>query len=167
MDILLEKRKKLRRDTQVESEKDREKQILDIEEEIRNITNWNDKERIWKKFTEVANSDNSASTLAMWKWKKELFPKIRPSPPMGVKDRKGKVKTESNTIKLEYEKEYKHRLRARPLIAELENIENIQNQLFQKRLNSASMVKIPPWTMVELDKVLNSLKSGKSRDPSG
>ena len=46
-------------------------------------------------------------------------------------------------------------------------IEIIQEKLFQKRLGSASKITTPPWTMGELDKVLSSLKTGKSCDPSG
>ena len=60
-----------------------------------------------------------------------------------------------------------HRLRDRPIIPELSDIMNIQKQLFWKRLESASRRSSPPWTMVELEKVLSSLKEGKSRDPSG
>ena len=141
---LLEKRKKLRRETQKETDTDSEEKILEIEEEIGNITNWKDADNVWRRFEEVANSENAASTQAMWRWKKQIFPKIRPSPPMGVKDRQGRVKTKTNEIKAEYEREYSHRLRACPLLPELVDIENMQNQLFQKRLISASRMKTPP-----------------------
>ena len=60
---------------------------------------------------------------------------------MGVKYRQGRVKTKTNEIKAEYEREYS---RACPLLPELVDIENMQNQLFQKRLISASRMKTPP-----------------------
>ena len=77
--ILLEQRKKLRRMNQPETDTDYQQQILNIEEEISNITNWNKAEDIWEKFEQVADSDNSASTQAMWKWKKNCSPKLDPS----------------------------------------------------------------------------------------
>ena len=167
MDTLLDQRKKIRRLSQSETNIDYQQQIIDIEEEISNITNWKEADDIWRKFEKVADSDSSNSTQAMWKWKKTLFPKIRPSPPLGIKDRKGNVKTSRTDIEDIYEKEYLHRLRDRPIIPELSEIMNIQKQLFWKRLESASRRSLPPWTMVELEKVLSSLKQGKSRDPSG
>ena len=163
VDVLLEKRKKLRRET----EEDNSKAILKIEEEIGRISNWKDAKEVWKKFQDVADSDNSSSTQAMWKWKKKLFPKVKPSPPMGIKDIKGEVKIKGQDIQDIYQKEYKHRLRPRPILPEIQDLEALQDQLFKVRLESASKIISPPWKISELDKVLSSLKSGKSRDPSG
>ena len=115
---------------QSETDVDYQEQILNIEEEISNITNWKNADDIWKKFKQVADLDNSASTQAMWRWKKTLFPKIRPSPPMGIKDKKGNVKTARQTIEDIYDLEYSHRLRKRPLIPEMYDIGNIQKELF-------------------------------------
>ena len=164
---LLEMRKKLRRNTQEETVRDNQERIKQIESEIQKLTNWKDRESIWQKFQQVADSDNSTSTQAMWKWKKQLFPKIKQCPPMGVKNKKGEVETKSAQVKEIYKEEYKHRLRARPLIPELLDIEEVQNKLFQIRLKVTRNVTTPPWTMKELNKVLSSLKSGKARDPSG
>jgi hypothetical protein len=164
--MLFDQRKKLRRITKDEGT-DYQKEILEIEDKISRITNWRKADKIWSKLQEVAESDNSDSIQAMWKWKKQLFPKIRPSPPMGVKDNTGNVRTSGSEITDIYEREFQHRLRARPYIPELQDIEIIQSQLFEKRLHSASQITSPPWTMAELDIVLSSLKSGKSRDPSG
>ena len=167
VEILLEQRKKLRRESQKDTNHDYQQDISRLEEEIRRITSWEDATHMWDMFQQVADSDNPTSTQAMWKWKKKLFPKIKHSSPMGVKDKKGDVKTKSSDIKRVFEEEYKHRLRARPILPEIQDIEMIQDQLFQKRLESASKITTPPWTMVELEKVLSSLKSGKARDPSG
>ena len=160
------KRKKLR-SSQGETNDDIQQSINQIEEEISNITNWNDADFIWKRFQQVADSDNSASTQAMWKWKKKLFPKIKPNPPMGIKNLQGQVKTNPDDIKYIDEKEYCHWLRPRPLLPDLQDIDILQDQLFQKRLKIASEIKSAPWTERELDKVLASLKQEKSRYPSG
>ena len=87
---------------------------------------------------------------------------------MGVRDKNGQVKTNSHDIKKTiYESEYKHRLRDRPLLPELQDTDEIQNQLFKMRLQAASRVTTDPWTLTELDRVLSSLKTCKARDPSG
>ena len=65
----------------------------------------------------------------MWKWKKKMFPKIRPTPPMSVNDRKGKVKTGKKDIKDIYEQEFNHRLRNRPILPELKDIQVKQDLL--------------------------------------
>ena len=83
VDQLLKQRKKLRRLLQNETDNDYQQQILHIEEEVSKITRWQDAQYIWEKFEKVADSDNTSSTQAMWKWKKQLFPKVRPSPPNG------------------------------------------------------------------------------------
>ena len=136
VDSLLEKRKKLRRLSQNETDTDYHQQILDIEKEIGNITSWQDAKYIWDRFQKVADSDNTASTQAMWKWKKELFPKVKLTPPMGVKNKKGKIITGGQKIKDIYLAEYKHRLRPRPIHSDMKNIEKIQNQLFEKTIKS-------------------------------
>ena len=146
---------------------DYQQKIPQVEEEISRITCWRDADNIWAKFQQVADSDSSSSTQAMWKWKKELFPKIKPSPPMGMKNIEGEVKTKWHDMQDIYQREYRHRMRARPLLPEMQDIESIQDQLFNKRLESARRITTPPWTSRELDKVLSMLKSGKARDPSG
>ena len=65
----------------MEIEVDCEREILQIEGEISEITIWKDADVIWKRFPDVAHSYNSASTKAMLKWKKSLFPKINRQPP--------------------------------------------------------------------------------------
>ena len=54
---LLEKRKKLRRETQIETNQDYQQEILRVEEEIRRITSWKDAHHIWDMFQQVADSD--------------------------------------------------------------------------------------------------------------
>ena len=40
------------------------------------------------------------------KWKKKLFLKVKPSPPMGVKNIQGEVKIKGQDVKNIYQKEY-------------------------------------------------------------
>ena len=62
---------------------------------------------------------------------------------------------------------YQNRLRNRPMRSNLENIRNEKEELCTRRLETASKNITPPWTMEQLDDVLNYLKKDKSRDPFG
>ena len=49
----------------------------------------------------------------------------------------------------------------------LENIRNEKEELCTRRLEKARKNTTPPWTMEQLEDVLNYLKKNKSRDPFG
>ena len=59
---------------------------------------------------------------------------------------------------------FQHRMRKRGVKDEIREIEKNNNELFEKRLNETKKVKSPPFNMIELNKVLKSLKTGKSKD---
>ena len=46
-------------------------------------------------------------------------------------------------------------------------LEDLQEELFKLRIELAKKKKTLPWKMKDLEKALNSLKSGKCRDPEG
>ena len=56
-------------------------------------------------------------------------------------------------------------MRKRPVKEEVKHINDLNEQLFKKRLEVAKNTKSPPFDMSELDRVLKSLKTGKSKDP--
>ena len=60
---------------------------------------------------------------------------------------------------------FKHRLRKRAIRDEVKEIDNINLNLFKNRLQRANLNKSEPFKMKELEKVLKSLKCGKSTDP--
>ena len=62
---------------------------------------------------------------------------------------------------------YKHRLRPRPISEDLGNLKTLKENLFKKRLKLSKMRKSSKWDMKDLRKVLERLKSNKSRDPTG
>ena len=68
---------------------------------------------------------------------------------------------EKGTVILEH---FEHRMRKRELKDEVKEIELLNNELFEKRLNETKKVKSPSFEMHELEKVLKSLKPGKSKD---
>ena len=66
-----------------------------------------------------------------------------------------------------YLETFKHRLRHRPAQPGYESFLDLQEELFQLRLELAKLKKTKPWTMTDLDDALKQLKSGKCRDPEG
>ena len=59
---------------------------------------------------------------------------------------------------------FTHRMRKRHVKKEVEYIKDLNEQLFQKRLREAKHKKSPPFEKSELDRLLKSLKTGKSKD---
>ena len=62
---------------------------------------------------------------------------------------------------------YVHRLRHRPIRADLTEIKGLKEDLFKLRIQLSKLNKSQPWCETDLDKVLSSLKNNKSRDPHG
>ena len=109
------------------TEVDREREIIQIESEISQITNWKDADVIWKRFQDVADLYNLTSTMAMWKWKKSLVLKIKQTSLLEVKDKDGRVRIKENQIKCIYKGEYKYRLQTRLLLYELQGLNTRQH----------------------------------------
>ena len=58
-------------------------------------------------------------------------------------------------------------MRKRPIHKDVEQIANIQEDTFKIRLNESRKNKSLPFSIEELDRVLTSLKHGKSKDSDG
>ena len=103
----------------------------------------------------------------VWKSKIKCFPKIKPSLPVGKKNWKKELVTNPEQLKDLYLDTFKYRLRKRPVRPGFEEILDLQEKLFNLRLELAKSNKSTPWTMKDLEKALKKLKSGKCRDPEG
>ena len=66
-----------------------------------------------------------------------------------------------------YLETYIHRLRNRPIKTDFQEIKNLKDELFNLRIKLAQRCPTEPWNMDQLEKVLNSLKFDKARDPHG
>ena len=64
-------------------------------------------------------------------------------------------------------KEYKERLRSRPIRPDLGNIERRREIIFDLKMRLAESTESPPWTISSLETALNDLKRNKSRDNDG
>ena len=98
---------------------------------------------------------------------RKAFPQKNKPLPTGVKNISGKVITNPNEKKKGIFEHFAHRMRKRPVREEVEDIVKINENLFEERLANAKTKKSPAFAMEELDKVLKTLKSEKSKGPEG
>ena len=102
----------------------------------------------------------------LWKLKRQLCPRSR-DPPTAMLDDEDNLVTNEDQIKHMAVKAYKERLRNRPIAEGLEHVKDAKEKLADILMEKARLNKTPPWTMEELELVLNKLKKDKSRDPNG
>ena len=119
------------------------------------------------KFLKHCNKFSSVDTQEMWKLKKKLWPKKKHNAPSAKYNHKGKLVTDPKQLKRTLAKEYKDRLRHRPVRQDFVKMKFLRNKLIKIKLQHARRRKSKKWTMEDLDKVLKSLKKGKSRGPEG
>ena len=110
---------------------------------------------------------NGSGRKTIWILLKKKFPKTSSMPPVGKKDRQGKLITHHWELKQLYLKTYTQRLRNRPIKEESKDLKSFKDDLFNVRLKLASGKKSGPWTMDDLDAALKALKKDKARDPNG
>ena len=75
--------------------------------------------------------------------------------------------TNPDELKDLYLDTFKHRLRQRPVKPEFETILDLQEELFNLRLELAKRKKTAAWKLSDLENALKRLKDGKCRDPDG
>ena len=75
--------------------------------------------------------------------------------------------SEQNELKKLLAKEYKERLRTRPVRPDLGSLEKRKRRIFKIKLKLAANRPSSLWTMANLEAALNDLKINKSRDPEG
>ena len=102
----------------------------------------------------------------VWKELKKAYPSKTKPIPTGVKNVIGKVITNPSEKKRVTLEHFEHRMRKRPVMDEVEQIVEINKDLFKVRLEEAKSNRSPSFNIKELCIVLKSLISGKSKDPN-
>ena len=98
---------------------------------------------------------------------KETLAKKKLNSPSAKYNHKGKLITDPKQLKTTLAKEYKDRLRQRPVRPDLIEMKQLRNKLIKLKLQDSRQRKSKSWTMEDLEIVLKSLKKGKSRGPGG
>ena len=143
-----------------------EDQISKIEEEITDEYKDQQIKKIEEQLQIITDADGKVNTAGAWKLRRKICPK--PIEQLSAKkDKEGNLVTNPEKIKDIYLEAYEDRLKHREIIPKLKEHKKLREELFQKRLETTKQKKSPPWTMVELEKVLAKLKRKKATDPVG
>ena len=124
-------------------------------------------EKIIQNFKTFSDNPEKINLQQIWKIINKLWPKVENKLPSAKKDNRGQIISDPVQLKKMLEKEYKERLRERPLRPDFQNLEKSKNDIFEIKLKLASSQKSKLWTMENLEKALSDLKNGRSRDPEG
>ena len=98
---------------------------------------------------------------------KTIVPKHGASMPIAKRNHKGNLVSNPSDIKKLLAKEYKQRLRSRPIRPDLGDLKERRKEIFAMHLKLAEETKSLPWKMSDLVKALGDLKNNKSRDHAG
>ena len=142
-------------------------EIEEIKKEIAEMEAKMNRNKIVENFQSFSENPESLNLQQVWKLLNKLWPKVEPKLPSGKKNHRGILITESNQLKQLLAREYKERLRERPIRPDLENIIFRKNKIFEAKLKFASENKSKQWDMNDLEKALKDLKNNRSRDPEG
>ena len=102
-----------------------------------------------------------------WSLKNKLAPKNIIDPPAAKKNADGELVTGRDELKNLYLETYKARLAPNEVPDDLVELKRLKEYLFTLNKRIAKTEKTIDWTLVQLEKVLKSLKNGKARDAHG
>ena len=121
-----------------------------------------------KNFKYFSENPETINMQQVWKLLKNLWPKSPAILPTAKRNHRGKQFFGPAEIKNVLSREYKERLRARPLRPNLKIYqEKKKKKIFQMKMKLAGCKRSNVWTMADLEKALSDLKNNKSRDFEG
>ena len=157
---LFRKRKILRQKVDDQSKAE----LKDVEIELNNRCAESNYKKIKEELMNIKPDEGGLHHGHLWNLKKKLCSKSR-DPPSAMLNSNGTLVTDPEAIDKVALDTFTERLKNRPIREGLEGLRGAKEELCEKRLKMAKMNTTKPWTLSDLDKVLNNLKKGKSRDP--
>ena len=118
-------------------------------------------------FRQISEDPERVNLHQMWKKMKKLWPKEGVTVSTAKRNHKGKIVTGPKDIKNVLAKEYKDRLRSRPIRPDLRNMKIRKEKIFEIKLKLAENNPSKEWNIDDLEKALKNLKTNKSRDFEG
>ena len=162
LDILFKKRNELR----AKNDEKHKDELKDVEEQLANKCAEDNYMKIKEEIKGIKCEEGGFNSGKLWRLRKKLFPRSR-DPPTQIFDQDGNIITNPEKIQDLALDMYKKRLENRKIKEKFEHIQEEKEQLCYKRLEIAKNNKTEPWTIDDLETVLNHLKKNKSRDPLG
>ena len=145
---------------------DRKDQLQSIDDEIGEKVAGKNANLVQEYVGSLAKSDGAFCQLGMWRLKSKLIPREL-DPPMAKLDDQGNLITAPTALRQLYLDHYTDRLRHRTIKADYVESYEKKTKLWNLRFQRARLSKSKDWTDDDLTKTLKSLKSNKTRDPSG
>ena len=162
---LIDKRNVLAK--KVEKTADEKEEEVQLDESISNKEAEIKRNEIMKHFKTLSDDPENINLNQVWKTLNKLCPKVGGSIPTAKRNHKGRIVSAPGEIKKLLAKEYKGRLRTRPVRPDLGSLELRKRRILKMKLKLAASKHTSPWSMSDLEKALKDLKNNKSRDPEG
>ena len=143
------------------------KELSKLDEEISNLEAEVNYQKIKNNFESLSQDPENVNISEIWKKMNKLWPKFGPTLPTAKKNHNGKVVSDPKELKKLLAKEYKDRLRTRPLREDLIESEKRKKLIFELKMSLAASMKSKKWTILDLEGALCDLKNNKSRDNEG
>ena len=144
-----------------------EKDLEEIDRKIAELEATEIRSKIMNNFKIYSENPENVSLPKVWKLLKKISPKTNPTLPTAKRNHKGKLISGPKEIKTLLAKEYKNRLRSRPIRPDLKETKQRRQKIFKMKMKIAEDNRGKDWTMKDLDKALADLKNDKSRDFEG
>ena len=122
---------------------------------------------LFENFQFFSDNPEKINMSNMWKLLKKLCPKNINAMPTAKKNHQGKIVSGPKEIKTLLAKEYKDRLRARPIRPDMIAMRKRKNRIFKLKMSLAERRESLDWNMKDLDRALSKLKNNKCRDYEG
>jgi hypothetical protein len=144
-----------------------ESEIENLNDAISDMEAETNRNNIVNQFKSIGSDQENVNLSQVWKLLDKLCPKLAPSLPTAKKDHSGKIISESEELNKLLSKEYKERLRTRPLRPDFRHLDRRRRRIFKMKMKIAEATSSKLWTMSDLEAALRDLKTDKSRDPEG
>ena len=145
----------------------RKQKIDAINHKISTMEAEENRNKLLENFKYFSDNPENINLSKMWKLLKKISPKVGRSLPTAKKNHRGRMISGARGLKTLLAKEYKDRLRTRPIRPDLGSMKWRKKNIFKLKMKLAQGKNSPDWTMFDLDNALAKLKNNKSRDYEG
>ena len=141
--------------------------VEELNNDISSLEAEDNRNKLFENFQYFNDNPESINMSQMWKLMKKIWPKVGISLPTAKRNHMGKIVSGAKELKILLAKEYKERLRSRPVRPDMKKMKIRKQKIFKLKMRLAESRRSPDWTMKNLDDALARLKNNKSRDNDG
>ena len=146
------------RNTLMTAKPENQEEIDKLNGNICEIEASENRDKIMKNFKSFGDTPEKINQQQMWKLNRKLWPKCGGVLPVAKKNHKGKLVSNPKAIKKLLAREYKERLRKRPVRQDFIEMRNRRKKIFKMKMKFAGNRSSPDWTMRDLEAALKNLK---------